>query len=238
MIYSRKLFEKFLPEIKNKSDHDLISACGQIGTEIEHIYKHPKLENFVIGEILSHEKHPNADKLNVCKVKIDKKGTINTIVCGASNVTDNKKVIVALANAQMVDGRVIEYKELRGVKSEGMLCAYAELTNNTQFLSSSDEHKIILLDDAEIGDEEVGKYIGLNDTLYDISIPFANRNDFNGVLSLCQELAGFFDMKFKYPEVSIDNFDSKKINITFEKDSMKCYCISKVENVNCDKDSP
>jgi phenylalanyl-tRNA synthetase beta chain len=190
MIYSRKLLTTFLPKLKTINDEQLIEACGSIATEIEKIYKHPKLNNLVIGKLLSFTKHPNADKLNVCKVDIGTK--IHTIVCGASNLVANKHVIVALEGCKLYDGRVIEYKELRGVKSEGMLCGYSELTPYADNMSANDAAGIMLFTEGTIGDTNVQKFLGLDDIMYDISVPFANRHDLTGVLSFCQELASYF----------------------------------------------
>jgi phenylalanyl-tRNA synthetase beta chain len=191
MLVSKYLIGKFLPKIHDINDQQFIDACSAIGVEVEGIHRHPKTNNLVIGEIIKVNQHPNATKLHVCEVKIDQTGKVNTIVCGANNVIANKKVIVALNGAKLHDGRVIEYKELRGILSQGMICAYSELTTYSEFQSDEDAEGIILLEDGIIGDKEIEKYIGLNDVIYDLSIP-SNRNDLNGVLSLCQELSGFF----------------------------------------------
>jgi phenylalanyl-tRNA synthetase beta chain len=191
MLVSKYLIGKFLPKIHEIDDQYFIDACGAIGIEVEAIHHHPQTNNLVIGEILKVEDHPNASKLHVCEVKIDHSDKTNTIICGATNVVVHKKVIVALNGAKLHDGRVIEFKELRGILSQGMLCAYSELTPYSGFQSSEDSEGIILLDDAVIGDKDVAKYIGLNDTIYDLSIP-SNRNDLNGILPLCQELSGYF----------------------------------------------
>jgi phenylalanyl-tRNA synthetase beta chain len=190
MIISRQLITKLLPNFVKVDDQNFINACSAIGIEVERIIKHPHIDNCVIGEIISIENHPNADRLHVVQVKISNEQT-NTIVCGASNLKLNKKVIVALNNAKLHDGRIIAYKELRGVLSQGMICAYGELTPNTQCLATDDADGIILLETATIGDTNVAKYIGLDDTIFDLSTP-SNRNDLNGTLFLCQELAGFF----------------------------------------------
>jgi phenylalanyl-tRNA synthetase beta chain len=195
MIYSRKLLERFLPNLKQISDEKLSQAIGSTGNELplKDIHKHPIINNLVIGRILSFEKHPNSDHLNVCQVQIDKQGTTTTIVCGASNVKANKNVVVALKGATLHDGRVIEYKEVRGVMSNGMLCGYYELTPlNEKLCSPSDSEGIMLFDDGEIGDTNVQQFLGLDDTIYEIEVPFANRHDPNGVLSFCQDLAGYF----------------------------------------------
>jgi phenylalanyl-tRNA synthetase beta chain len=191
MLVSKYLIGKFLPKIHEITDQQLIDACNAIGIEVERIHHHPKTNNLVIGEIIKIDRHPNANKLHVCEVRIDQTNKTNTIVCGADNVIPKRKVIVALSGAKLHDGRVIEYKELRGILSQGMICAYNELTPHHIFQSDEDANGIILLNDGIVGDKDVEKYIGLNDTIYDLSIP-SNRNDLNGVLPLCQELSGFF----------------------------------------------
>jgi phenylalanyl-tRNA synthetase beta chain len=195
MIYSRKLLEKLLPNFKDISDEQFIDAVSSTGNELpsKDIFHHPQLNNLVIGHLISFTKHPNSDHLNVCQVQIDQSGTINTIVCGAQNLIADKNVVVALEGAQLYDGRVISYKEVRGVVSQGMLCAYSELTPyNHKNMPKHDASGIMLFDDGVIGDTHVASFLGLDDTIYEIEIPFANRNDINGVLSFCQDIAGYF----------------------------------------------
>ncbi|MBS2970056.1 DUF4479 domain-containing protein [Metabacillus sp. KIGAM252] len=80
---------------------------------------------FVVGHILSKEKHPNADKLNICKVNT---GTeVLQIVCGAPNVEAGQNVVVAKVGAVMPSGMMIKHAELRGVPSSGMICSAREL---------------------------------------------------------------------------------------------------------------
>lgn len=80
---------------------------------------------FVIGHVITKEKHPNADKLNVCMVDVGNEKL--QIVCGASNVDVNQKVVVAKVGAVMPSGLVIKDAELRGVASSGMICSASEL---------------------------------------------------------------------------------------------------------------
>lgn len=81
---------------------------------------------FVAGEVLTKEKHPDADKLSVTTVKIDN-DEILQIVCGASNVDVGQKVVVAKIGAIMPSGLLIRKSKLRGVESYGMLCSKKEL---------------------------------------------------------------------------------------------------------------
>src|SRR5688572_8749065 len=89
------------------------------------------LQGIVIGEVLEKTKHPDADRLSVTKVKVDEKGTIHQIVCGASNVAAGQKVVVALPGAKLYPSEgepfVIKKSKIRGVESEGMICAEDEI---------------------------------------------------------------------------------------------------------------
>ncbi|WP_203333252.1 YtpR family tRNA-binding protein [Planococcus beigongshangi] len=101
---------------------------------------------FVIGYVESMEKHPNADKLNVCQVTV---GTESLqIVCGAPNVAAGQKVVVAKVGAVMPSGMIIKDAELRGVASSGMICSAKELA----LPDAPQEKGILVLDnDAEPG---------------------------------------------------------------------------------------
>lgn len=101
---------------------------------------------FVVGFVESLEKHPNADKLNVCQVQV---GTEKLqIVCGAPNVEAGKKVVVAKVGAVMPSGMLIKDAELRGIASSGMICSAKELA-----LPDAPEEKgiLVLEDEKEIG---------------------------------------------------------------------------------------
>jgi len=80
---------------------------------------------FVVGHIVTKDKHPNADKLNVCTVDVGDE--LLQIVCGASNVEEGIKVVVAKVGAVMPSGMIIRDAELRGVASSGMICSATEL---------------------------------------------------------------------------------------------------------------
>ena len=115
----------------------------------------------------------------------------------------------------MVDGRVIEYKELRGILSQGMICAYSELTSFVDYLSPTEDTNIILLDDAKIGDTDVFKYINLDDTIYDLSLP-SNRNDLNSIYSICQELSGYFGFNYQNTLPVNNLINTNKLDVTLD----------------------
>ncbi|RUL56516.1 MULTISPECIES: YtpR family tRNA-binding protein [Lysinibacillus] len=101
---------------------------------------------FVVGYVEEKEKHPNADKLSICKVNVGDE--ILQIVCGAPNVEAGQKVVVAKIGAVMPSGLVIKHSELRGVASSGMLCSAKELA----IPNAPSAKGILVLDyDAEVG---------------------------------------------------------------------------------------
>jgi phenylalanyl-tRNA synthetase beta chain len=98
------------------------------GTKVEAIHHHgvPSTENFVVGRVLSAERHPDADRLKVCTVDLGEEQSA-TIVCGAPNVAAGQTVAVARPGAVMPDGSKLKQAKLRGVVSEGMILAASEL---------------------------------------------------------------------------------------------------------------
>lgn len=127
----------------------LAEKMAMTGTEVERVVAvgPPENDGFVIGKVISAEKHPDADRLNVCRVDTGDAGTDDgkpgrQIVCGAPNVAAGQTVIVALPGAVMPDGTKIGKAKLRGVVSEGMICSEREL-------GLGDEHDGILALDLE-----------------------------------------------------------------------------------------
>ncbi len=107
------------PEIVEKIEKAMIENKVDLSLDVDFSPK------FVVGYVEEKEKHPDADKLSVCKVNVGDE-TLQ-IVCGAPNVEAGQKVVVAKIGAVMPSGLVIKHSELRGVPSEGMLCSAREL---------------------------------------------------------------------------------------------------------------
>ena len=123
------------------SVNDVISKAGY--TDHLEVDLSPK---FVVGFVTEKEKHPNADKLNVCQVNVGEQ-TLQ-IVCGAPNVEKGQKVVVAKVGAVMPSGLLIKDAQLRGVDSFGMICSAREL----DLPNAPQEKGILVLDEnAEVG---------------------------------------------------------------------------------------
>lgn len=128
------------PELVEKLEAALKANGAEISLEVDFSPK------FVVGYVESKEKHPNADKLSVCKVNVGDE-TLQ-IVCGAPNVDAGQKVVVAKVGAVMPSGLLIKEGNLRGEDSFGMLCSARELA-----IPGAPEVKgiLVLEDSAEVG---------------------------------------------------------------------------------------
>lgn len=180
MKFPLSLLNRFLKT--DKSLDEISATLTAIGLEVDGIEdKAGALKPFVVAEILEAERHPQADKLQVCKVKA-KQGELQ-IVCGAPNARAGIKV--ALANIGTViptNQMEIKAAKVRGVESQGMLCSGAELG-----LSTDGAGIIELPLDATVGDSIVD-VLHLNDPVLDINVT-ANRGDCMGVLGIARDLA-------------------------------------------------
>ncbi len=159
------------------------------GTKVEAIHHHGvrAMERFVVGRVLTCERHPDADRLSVCRVDLGAQdGSPATIVCGAPNVAAGQTVAVALPGAVMADGTEIGEAKLRGVVSEGMICAEQELA-----IGPGGEG-ILVLDDITI-DAELAPGTPLADVLsiatevIELEVT-PNRPDCLGVYGVAREL--------------------------------------------------
>ncbi|MBI4920915.1 MAG: phenylalanine--tRNA ligase subunit beta [Devosia nanyangense] len=165
---------------------DAISdALTMIGLEVESVEDQGKaLEKFVVARIVSAEKHPNADKLQVCKVDAGT-GELLDVVCGAPNARAGLKSVFAFPGTYIPGSDFTLTKgNIRGAESNGMLCSGRELELN-------DDHNgiIELSDDAPVGARYI-EVAGLNGVVFDISVT-ANRGDATGVYGIARDLAAF-----------------------------------------------
>ena len=159
----------------------LCEQLTELGLEVESCeWVAPPFSHVVIGEVLSTEPHPNADRLKVCQVNIGQAPL--TIVCGAPNARAGIKVAVATIGAVLPGEFKIKAAKLRGVDSEGMLCSETELG-----LPETQAGILELPADAPIG-LDVRTYLKLDDLILDINIT-PNRGDCLSVLGLARELA-------------------------------------------------
>ena len=158
----------------------LISQLTMAGLEVEGLRSAaPKLVDVVVAEVVAIEKHPDADKLNVCQVS-DGKASY-TVVCGARNVRANLKVAFARIGAEL-PGIKIKKAKLRGVESQGMICSAAELQ-----LTESSDGILELPADAPPG-VSIVEYLLLDDNIIEIDLT-PNRGDCLSIAGVAREVS-------------------------------------------------
>ena len=169
----------------------LSSRLTMSGIEVESI--EPAAGDFqgvVVGEVLSVEQHPGADKLTVCQVAAGGAARLQ-VVCGAPNVRAGMKAPLAREGARLADGEVIRKARLRGVESSGMLCSAREL-------GLSEEHDGILeLPDELVTGTPLREALLLDDTILTLNVT-PNRGDVLSVLGVAREVAAIASRKLSH----------------------------------------
>ena len=234
-----KLSKKFVNDYTNLNNIDfkeLADSMLKMGNEYDDIYPLVYGDKLTIGEITSVTMHPKSDHLHLCKVNIGDE-TLN-IVCGAPNVREGIKVIVALDGCVLKDG-TIKKSTILGEESNGMICALFELGIDKKYLREEQINGIeILPDDAKIGDDPV-KYLKLDDEIIDFELT-ANRADELSVLGLAYECAAITGEKVKLPDLTYKTIKEKvndKIKLSVDTENAFTFLIKRVNDIEI-KESP
>ncbi|MBL0709331.1 MAG: phenylalanine--tRNA ligase subunit beta [Sulfurimonas sp.] len=204
MIITRSWIDEWI-DLDGITTEDIAKTFNAIGLEVDRIKSYEVPKKIVIGKVLECEKHPDADKLNICRVDI---GTsIRQIVCGASNVRAGLDVAVATIGAVMPSGMIIKPVKLRGVDSEGMICSASEIG------LEDCQDGIIELDES-IGSYDLGQELQtiatLNDDLIEIELT-ANRGDCLSIRGVARDLSAAYDRPLKESKIHED--EDKSVGI-------------------------
>ncbi|WP_152183568.1 phenylalanine--tRNA ligase subunit beta [Sulfurimonas indica] len=214
MIVTRSWLQEWI-DLEGISTEDIAKTFNAIGLEVDRVHEYRVPKKIVFGKVLECEKHPDADKLNVCKVDIG--SATRQIVCGASNVRAGLTVAVATIGAEMPNGMAIKPVKLRGVDSEGMICSSSEL-------GLPDTGNGIMELDSSIGKFELGQEVNqnpfFNDDLIEIELT-ANRGDCLSIRGVARDLSAAFDRPVK--EYTVTDNDEKRgigriLSLVHEKD--------------------
>ena len=166
------------------------------------------ISNCVVGKILSVEKHPDADKLQICQVDVGDR-TVQ-IVTAATNVFEGALVPVALDNSTLANGVKIKKGKLRGVVSEGMFCSVAELGVTVHDFPYAIEDGILIIQECCKPGDNIRDALGINDTTVEFEIT-SNRPDCLSVIGLAREAAATFDKELRLPQPKVQH-ESGNIN--------------------------
>ena len=199
------------PAIGTEQLAELLTLSGMEVEELRPVA--PPFSKIVVGEVLTVERHPNADRLNVCTVDAGT-GALLNIVCGAPNVCAGIKVPCALVGAQLPpgdDGKPFEIKlgKLRGVESQGMLCSARELK-----LSEDHGGLLILADDAVVG-RDVRAQLNLDDTLFTLKLTpnLAHGLSVFGIAREVSALTGAPLRAPEFPKAAVGHADTLNVKV-------------------------
>lgn len=223
-------------DISSEDPKELAVKITKAGVNVEKVITN-HINNLVIGEILEVKKHPDSDHLNICLVDIGKTST--QIVCGAGNVRKNLKVIVALPGAILKDNFEIKPSKIRGVESNGMLCALYELGLEEKTEESYNRGITELPENAKVGEDPL-TFLGLDDTIYELDVHKHRNNDCYYHIGFAYEIATILNKKVTLPSDTInpikDNITSH-FNLTVNTDKCPYYLAKMVTDIQV-KESP
>jgi phenylalanyl-tRNA synthetase beta chain len=190
------------------SPQELSERLTMLGLEVEGVQKLAgAFEGVVVAQVLTRDKHPNADKLSLCRVQ-DGKGE-RQIVCGAQNFKAGDKVPLILPGASLParpgekEPFTIKVGKIRGVESHGMMCSHEELGLDPETIGLKKEEGLLLLrEDAVVG-QPFAEYLGLpgSDVVYDLEVT-PNRPDLNSVIGIAREIAAVTGHALRLPEAT------------------------------------
>ncbi len=206
-------------DIEDQDLEELAVKITKAGINIEKVITN-HLENVVIGQVISCNAHPDSDHLHVCMVNIGKEEL--QIVCGAPNVREGLKVIVALVGAKLEEDFVIKKSKIRGVESNGMLCALYELGLEEKTDENYAKGIYEVNDTIKIGVDAI-KALNLDSTLYELDIHKHRNNDCYYHIGFAYEIAAILNRK-----VTLPNEDYKE-----ETKDIKEYVSLEVKTEKC-----
>ena len=184
------------------SPENVAVALTSLGLEVESIeYLGKQYDGFYIGEVVDVHKHPNADRLSVCNVRLEPDGEPIQIVCGAPNVAKGQKVIVgtpgAIVSRNQHDPKAQPLKlsktKIRNVESNGMICSEYELG------IGEDKDGIKVLPDRSTVGLPLAEYLGLDDVAMEIGIT-PNRPDCLSHIGIARDLSAYFNVGIRFPD--------------------------------------
>lgn len=233
MNLSMKWLKEFVDiDVSTKEFADKMTMSGSKVEKYE--TEGENLNRVVVGKVLAIEKHPNADKLVVCKVDIGEETPIQ-IVTGAKNLKVGDIVPAALDGATLTNGTKIKKSKFRGIDSCGMMCSLAELgLSINDFPYAIEDGIFVLQEENYILGQDIRDAIGFNDTKVEFEIT-PNRADCLSVIGLAREVAATFNKNLKLNKPVTKPFNKSKennldINV-IDKELCPFYCAKIIKNV-------
>lgn len=222
-------------DVKNEDKVELANKITKAGINVEKVIVN-NIKNLVVGEVLECTNHPDSDHLHICQVNIG--NGVTQIVCGASNVRAGIKVIVALPGAILPGDFEIKQSKIRGVESNGMICALFELGLEEKTEETYNKGITELSSDAPVGSDAF-EYLGYGDTSYELDLN-PNRTDCNNHLCFAYEVAAVLKKQVTMPEVTYteteENIDTL-VKLKVDTENVPMYNLMIAKDVKI-KESP
>ena len=206
-------------DIDDQNLEELAVKITKAGVNVEKVITN-HIDNLVIGEVLECNLHPDSDHLHICLVDVGSEKL--QIVCGAPNVRTGLKVIVALPGAVLPGNFEIKKSKIRGVESNGMLCALYELDLEEKTEEAYNKGIEELGSDAKVGTDPL-KYLNIDDTVYELDVHKHRNNDCYYHIGFAYEIGAILNRKVTLPDNS-----TKPIS-----DNINSHFNLKVESKNC-----
>lgn len=222
------------------SDQDLEELAVKItkaGINVEKVITN-QIKNLVIGEVVECIPHPDSDHMHICQVNVGK-SELQQIVCGAPNVRVGLKVITALPGAILPGDFEIKKSKLRGVESNGMLCALYEIGLEEKTDETYAKGIEELPSTAEVGMDAIS-YLNCLDTLYELDIHKHRNNDCYYHIGFAYEIGAILNRRVKLPDLSFKEVDDSIENhfkLTVATEKCPFYLAKMATNIEI-KESP
>lgn len=233
MLVSLKWLSQYV-DIEGLAPEELAEKITRSGIEVDAVIDRSEgMSNVVVGHVVSKEKHPEADKLNVCQVDVGEE-SLQQIVCGAPNVEAGQKVIVARPGAKLPGGIKIKKAKLRGQESNGMICSLQELGIEGRLVPKAYAEGIYVLPEDSVPGADALELLGLHDTVLELGLT-PNRSDALSMLGVAYEVAAILSTDVKLPEINYTTSTEKaqdKLKLRVEDTSVNpLYAAKVVKNV-------
>ncbi len=219
-------------DLKDLSAQEVAEKLTTSGFEVEDVIcQNEHLHDVYVGKIEKIEKHPEADRLQVCSVDVGFKKV--QIITSATNVFEGALVPVSLDGADLCNGVQIKPTNFRGVPSDGMFCSGEELGIDDNYFEGAGINGILILPQDFVAGAKIEDALLLNDVIFDINVT-PNRPDCNSVVGIAREVCAIFDKTFKECDLSYKTVGgdvNKHIKVSVETPNCPRYMAAFVKNI-------
>ena len=232
MLVSTKWLSDYV-NIEGIAEAELAEKITRSGIEVDSIIDRSQgMTNVVVGYVKECVKHPEADKLNICQVDVGEE--ITQIICGAANIAEGQKVIVARPGAVLPGNFKIKKAKLRGEESNGMICSLQELAVEGKLVPKAYAEGIYVLPATAVPGENALPLIGLDDIVLEFDLT-PNRSDALSMLGVAYEVGAILSQGIQLPEITYTESAEKaedvlKLRIDAKEDN-PMYVAKVVKNV-------